>query len=59
VDLEHPNVMQAEDVSEQLATIEDYFKISKSKKEIAEIALKAEKLEFSTHMLPNIKTGFT
>jgi hypothetical protein len=32
--------MQAEDVSEQLTTIEDYFKISKAGKEIVEIGLK-------------------
>jgi exonuclease SbcC len=49
--LEHPNVMQAEDVSEQLTTMRDYFKISRAgKKKLLRLALKAEKLEFSiTH----------
>jgi exonuclease SbcC len=43
--------MQAEDVSEQLTTIEEtILKLAKQEKEIVEIGSKAEKLEFSiTH----------
>jgi exonuclease SbcC len=46
--LEHPNVMQVEDVSAQLATIEEaILKLAKQEKEILEIGSKAEKLEYS------------
>jgi exonuclease SbcC len=46
--------MQAEDVSEQLTTIEEtILKLAKQEKEIVEIGSKAEKLDFRLHMLPN------
>ncbi|MFB0911495.1 MAG: hypothetical protein QMA99_11245, partial [Flavobacterium sp.] len=55
--LEHPNVMQAEDVSEQLATIEEtILKLAKQEKKIADIASKAEQLEFSiTHAAEQLR----
>jgi exonuclease SbcC len=55
--LEHPNVMQAEDVSEQLTTIEEtILKLAKQEKEIVEIGSKAEKLEFSiTHAAEQLR----
>jgi exonuclease SbcC len=39
--LEHPNVMQAEDVSEQLTTIEEtILKLAKQEKKLLRLALK-------------------
>jgi hypothetical protein len=41
VDREHPNVMQAEDVSEQLTTIEEtILKLAKQEKKLLRLALK-------------------
>jgi exonuclease SbcC len=38
--LEHPNVMQAEDVSEQLTTIETILKLAEQEKKLLRLALK-------------------
>jgi exonuclease SbcC len=56
--LEHPNVMVAEDVSEQLTTIEETILKLAEEKEIVEIG-SAEKLEFDYTCCRTIKTCFT